>query len=56
MKAFHHSSLLWTTLRLGLGKIGSVMGAVCQNLSERALFAKDKHIWSQITWSVYVQD
>ena len=37
-----------------LGKIG--MGAVCQNFSERVLFVKDKHIWSQITWSVYVQN
>ena len=25
MKTFHHSNLLWTTLRLGLGKIGTVI-------------------------------
>ena len=39
-----------------LGKIGTAIEAVCQNLSERVLFVKDKHIWGQVPWSAYVQN
>ena len=38
MKVFYHSNLLSTTLKLGLGKIGTVVKVVWQNSWERVLF------------------
>ena len=45
-------------LRLGLGKDRDCHGggSFLEFIGKEVLFVKDKHIWSQITWSVHVQN